>query len=52
MCIVVVFAVTFNRLDIFMLAPAVPVLFPRVGVPCCVMDGSSDTVREIVQQDA
>jgi hypothetical protein len=37
MCIVV-FAVMFTRLDVFMLAPAVPVLFPRVGVPCCVMD--------------
>jgi hypothetical protein len=40
MCIVVAsFVVTFIRLDIFMLAPAVPLLFPRVGVPCCVMDG-------------
>jgi hypothetical protein len=36
MCIVVVFVVTFNRLDIFMLAPAVNVLFPRVSVPCFV----------------
>jgi hypothetical protein len=39
MCIVVAgFVVTFTRLNVFMLAPAVPVLFPRVGDPCSVMD--------------